>query len=136
MVERSLHQMDAAQRDLSVFQTLSKNVPAGPYPHQHLFDYEDNRSSLSSQDRTQLDLIQLTGDQQTSGPASEPLSARGNLPETTKTRRSWQDHRTARSVERGRLPDADRSGAIREPMPMAARLQLLQLALSLADRTL
>jgi tetratricopeptide (TPR) repeat protein len=60
MVERSLHQMDAAQRDLSVFQTLSKNAPAGPYPYQHLFDYVDNRSSLSSQDRTQLDLTQLT----------------------------------------------------------------------------
>jgi tetratricopeptide (TPR) repeat protein len=60
MVERSLHQMDAAQRDLSVFQTLSKNAPPGPYPYQHLFDYVDNRSSLSSQDRTQLDLTQLT----------------------------------------------------------------------------
>jgi tetratricopeptide (TPR) repeat protein len=60
MVERSLHQMEAAQRDLSVFQTLSKNAPAGPYPYQHLFDYVDNRSSLSSQDRTQLDLTQLT----------------------------------------------------------------------------
>src|SRR5580700_1453868 len=60
MVERSLHQMDAAQRDLSVFQTLSKNAPLGPHPYQHLFDYVDNRSSLSSQDRTQLDLTQLT----------------------------------------------------------------------------
>jgi tetratricopeptide (TPR) repeat protein len=60
MVERSLHQLDAAQRDLRVFQTLSKNAPAGPYPYQHLFDYVDNRSSLSSQDRTQLDLTQLT----------------------------------------------------------------------------
>jgi tetratricopeptide (TPR) repeat protein len=60
MVERSLHQLDAAQRDLRVFQTLGKNAPAGPYPYQHLFDYVDNRSSLSSQDRTQLDLTQLT----------------------------------------------------------------------------
>lgn len=60
MVERSLHQMDAAQRDLSVFQTLSKNAPLGPYPYQHLFDYVDNRSSLSSQNRAQLDLTQLT----------------------------------------------------------------------------
>ncbi len=60
MVERSLHQMDAAQRDLNVFQTLSKNAPAGPYPYQHLFDYVNNRSSLSSKDRTQLDLTQLT----------------------------------------------------------------------------
>ncbi|MGC1482727.1 MAG: tetratricopeptide repeat protein [Candidatus Acidiferrum sp.] len=60
MVERSLHQMDAAQRDLGVFQTLSKDAPAGPYPYQHLFDYVDNRSNLSRQDRTQLDLTQLT----------------------------------------------------------------------------
>jgi tetratricopeptide (TPR) repeat protein len=60
MVERSLHQSDAAQRDLSVFQTLSKNAPAGPYPYQHLFDYVDNRLGLSRQDRTQLDLTQLT----------------------------------------------------------------------------
>jgi tetratricopeptide (TPR) repeat protein len=60
MVERSLHQMDAAQRDLNVFQTLSKNAPAGPYPYQHLFDYVNNRAGLSDKDRTQLDLTQLT----------------------------------------------------------------------------
>ena len=59
MVERSLHQMEAAQRDLSVFQTLSKDVSAGPYPFQHLFDYLDNRSNLSPQGRTQQDLSQL-----------------------------------------------------------------------------
>ena len=33
MVERSLHQSEAAQRDLSVFQTLSKNASTGPYPY-------------------------------------------------------------------------------------------------------
>lgn len=60
MVERSLHQMDAAQRDLNVFQTLSKNAPAGPYPYQHLFDYVSSRASLSDKDRAQLDLTQLT----------------------------------------------------------------------------
>ncbi len=59
MVERSLHQMEAAQRDLSVFQTLSKDASAGPYPFQHLFDYLDNRSSLAPQERTQLDLTEL-----------------------------------------------------------------------------
>jgi tetratricopeptide (TPR) repeat protein len=59
MVERSLHQMDAAQRDLNVFQTLSKDASTGPYPYQHLFDYLDNRSALSAQDRTQLDLTEL-----------------------------------------------------------------------------
>ena len=60
MVERSMHQMEAAQRDLNVFQTLSKNSSSGPYPYQHLFDYLDNRSKLSSQQRTQLDVTELT----------------------------------------------------------------------------
>ncbi len=60
MAERSLHQTVAAQRDLSVFQTLSKNSPTGPYPYQHLFDYLDNRSTLSAQQRAELDLSQLT----------------------------------------------------------------------------
>jgi tetratricopeptide (TPR) repeat protein len=60
MVERSLHQLDAAHRDLNVFQTLSKNAPAGPYPYEHLFDFVDNRSNLSGLDRSQLDIEQLT----------------------------------------------------------------------------
>jgi tetratricopeptide (TPR) repeat protein len=59
MVERSLGQMEAAQRDLNVFQTLSKNSSTGPYPYQRLFEYLDNRSNLSPQARTQLDLTQL-----------------------------------------------------------------------------
>src|SRR5260370_3493971 len=60
MVERSLHQTEAAQRDLNVFQTLSKNSSAGPYPYQHLFDYLDNRATLTARERTQQDLEQLT----------------------------------------------------------------------------
>lgn len=59
MLERSLHQLDAAQRDLQVFQTLSKNSSTGPYPYQHLFDYLDNRSKLSAQERTRLDVTEL-----------------------------------------------------------------------------
>jgi len=59
MVERGLKQFDAAQRDLSVFQTLSKNTSPGPYPYQHLFDYLDERASLSARERTQLDLTEL-----------------------------------------------------------------------------
>jgi tetratricopeptide (TPR) repeat protein len=59
MAERGLHQTAAAQRDLNVFQTLSKNAATGPYPYQHLFDYLDNRSKLSSQARTQLDVDEL-----------------------------------------------------------------------------
>jgi tetratricopeptide (TPR) repeat protein len=60
MVERSLHQTEAAQRDLNVFQTLSKNSSTGPYPYQHFFDYLDNRAALSARERAQLDLAQLT----------------------------------------------------------------------------
>lgn len=58
--ERSLHQTAAAERDLSVFQTLSKNASTGPYPYQHLFDYLDNRSTLAPEARTQQDLANLT----------------------------------------------------------------------------
>ena len=59
MVERNLHEAKAAERDMSVFETLSKNASTGPYPYQHLFDYLDNRSTLSSQEKTTLDLTQL-----------------------------------------------------------------------------
>src|SRR5438874_915212 len=60
MIERSTHQTAAAQRDLNVFQSLSKNSATGPYPYQHLFDYLENRSHLTSQQRTQLDVSELT----------------------------------------------------------------------------
>ncbi|MGA9240929.1 MAG: tetratricopeptide repeat protein [Silvibacterium sp.] len=60
MVERSLHDTDAANRDLNIFQTLSKDASAGPYPYEHLFDYVDNRSKLDSQARDQLDIAELT----------------------------------------------------------------------------
>ena len=60
MLERSLHQMEAAQRDLQVFQTLSKNSSTGPYPYQHLFDYLDNRSNLTRREQAQLDVTELT----------------------------------------------------------------------------
>ncbi len=60
MVERNLHQTDAADRDLKVFQTLSKDSSTGPYPYEHLFDYLDNRSKLAPQTRNQLDITELT----------------------------------------------------------------------------
>jgi len=58
-VERTLQQTAAADRDLKVFQTLSKDVSAGPYPFEHLFDYLDNRSTLAPGARNQLDLTDL-----------------------------------------------------------------------------
>jgi tetratricopeptide (TPR) repeat protein len=60
MVEKSLHQTEASQRDLNVFQTLSKDSASGPQPYQHIFDYVDERSGLSREARTQQDLANLT----------------------------------------------------------------------------
>jgi tetratricopeptide (TPR) repeat protein len=59
MVERNLHQNEAADRDLKVFQTLSKDASTGPYPYEHLFDYLDNRSKLAPQAQNQFDITQL-----------------------------------------------------------------------------
>jgi tetratricopeptide (TPR) repeat protein len=60
MVERSLHQTEAADRDLTVFQTLSKDASTGPLPYKHLFDHLENRSTLSRQEKTELDLADLS----------------------------------------------------------------------------
>jgi tetratricopeptide (TPR) repeat protein len=57
--ERSLGQMAAAERDMKIFQTMSKNQASGPYPFQHLFDYLDRRADMPSQEKSQLDLTQL-----------------------------------------------------------------------------
>lgn len=57
--ERNLHQMEAAERDLKIFETLSKNPQPGPLPYQHLFDYLDQRADLSPSQQSQLDLAQL-----------------------------------------------------------------------------
>ncbi len=59
MVERSMHETVAADRDLSVFKTLSRNASTGPYPYEHLFDYLDNRQKLSQSARNELDLNEL-----------------------------------------------------------------------------
>jgi tetratricopeptide (TPR) repeat protein len=60
MVERSLNETAAADRDLNQFQTLSKNVPGGQYPNEHLFDYLDNRSKLDPRGRNQMDIAEIT----------------------------------------------------------------------------
>ena len=60
MAERSLHQKEAAERDMNVFQTFTKDVSTGPLPYQNLFDYLDNRSKLSAQQKTQLDVTDLS----------------------------------------------------------------------------
>ena len=60
MAERSLHLTAEADRDMHIFQTLSKDVSSGPYPYEHLFDYLDNRSKLTARARDQLDLTEIT----------------------------------------------------------------------------
>jgi tetratricopeptide (TPR) repeat protein len=60
MVERDLHQTEASERDLNVFQTLAKDTPASSYPYQHLFDYLNNHSELAPGARAELDLSELT----------------------------------------------------------------------------
>ena len=62
MIERSLHQMEAADRDLTAFKTLSKRNGEGPYPYQHLFDYLEDRSRLPSQAQDELDVKQLSAE--------------------------------------------------------------------------
>lgn len=81
MVERNLGQTQAAQQDLSVFQTLSKNASTGPYPYQHLFDYLNNRSNLSSGEKAQLDLTELSAqiEKQPDQPEDLYLLAEGYL---------------------------------------------------------
>jgi tetratricopeptide (TPR) repeat protein len=57
--ERTLHQMEAAERDFKIFQTLSKNPKLLPNPYQHFFDYVDERATLPAHQQQELDLEQL-----------------------------------------------------------------------------
>lgn len=59
LAERSAHQLEAAQRDMSVFQTLSKNPEPAPYPLQHFFDYLERRNTLSAAQQSAADLHEL-----------------------------------------------------------------------------
>lgn len=59
MVERELHQTDAASHDLATFQTLSRNSAPSVYAYEDLFDYLDNRSKLSRREQTQQDIAEL-----------------------------------------------------------------------------
>jgi tetratricopeptide (TPR) repeat protein len=59
MVERSLHEIPAADRDLARFQALSKDASVSSYPYEHLFDYLDSRSKLAPSARNQQDMAEL-----------------------------------------------------------------------------
>ncbi len=62
IVERDLHQKEAAMRDMSLFQTLSKSASSGPLPFQNLFDYLNVRSELDPNRRSQLDIADLANE--------------------------------------------------------------------------
>jgi tetratricopeptide (TPR) repeat protein len=57
--ERDLHQTEAAQRDLKIFQTLSRDPNPLPAPLQNIFAYLDQRADLTPQQQTQSDVEQL-----------------------------------------------------------------------------
>jgi tetratricopeptide (TPR) repeat protein len=59
MVERSLHQAAAADRDLNLFQTFSKNAAVSSNPYEHVFEYLEKRSTLDPGARDQQDLAGL-----------------------------------------------------------------------------
>lgn len=64
LAERNAHELAAAQRDMNVFQTLSKNPQPGPYPLQHFFDYLEQRNSLSEERKDESDLRQIQAEVQ------------------------------------------------------------------------
>jgi tetratricopeptide (TPR) repeat protein len=51
--------MDAAQRDMKVFLTLSKNPDPGPYPLQNFFEQVGHRGELSAAQRKEADVGEL-----------------------------------------------------------------------------
>jgi tetratricopeptide (TPR) repeat protein len=57
--ERDLHQTEAADRDLKIFQTLSRDPTPLPFPFQHIFAYLDQRADLTPQQQTQFDIEEL-----------------------------------------------------------------------------
>lgn len=62
--ERNLHQLEAADRDMGIFQTLSKSPQPAPYPLQHLFDYLERRNTLSTEQQNETDVRELQAEVQ------------------------------------------------------------------------
>ncbi len=59
IAERKLGQTEASQRDMRIFQTLSKNPVPAPYPLQHFFDSVQRRATLSPDQKAEVDLRAL-----------------------------------------------------------------------------
>lgn len=60
--ERAMHQMQAAERDFKIFETLSKDPAGTAYPLQHLFDYLGQRVQLTSEQKAQDTLQDLAAE--------------------------------------------------------------------------
>ncbi|MGA8939445.1 MAG: tetratricopeptide repeat protein [Acidobacteriaceae bacterium] len=92
MTEKALHQSDAAQHDLAEFQRLSRDATPTTHPYDHLLDYLDDRSKLSTGAREQQDLNSLLQQAQLHPDQPELLYSlteaylkTGNLAEARKT---------------------------------------------------
>jgi tetratricopeptide (TPR) repeat protein len=59
MAERSLHESRAAGADLRIFETLAKNPAPASMPFQHFLQNVNEKTSLPSRQRAQLDLSEL-----------------------------------------------------------------------------
>ena len=62
--ERNLLQSEAAERDMGIFQTLSKSPQPAPYPLQHLFDYLERRNTLTTEQQNETDVRELQAEVQ------------------------------------------------------------------------
>jgi tetratricopeptide (TPR) repeat protein len=62
--ERNLHQLEAADRDMDIFKTLSKSPQPTPYPLQHLFDYLERRNTLTTEQQNETDVRELQAEVQ------------------------------------------------------------------------
>jgi tetratricopeptide (TPR) repeat protein len=62
--ERNLHQTEAAQRDMRIFETLSKDPRPEPYPLQDLFQSVSRRVELPAPARAQADIQELQAEAQ------------------------------------------------------------------------
>jgi tetratricopeptide (TPR) repeat protein len=62
IAERNLHQVQASERDMKVFVTLSKNSQPGPYPLQNFFAYLNRREGLTPEQRKEADLHEVEAD--------------------------------------------------------------------------
>ena len=59
IAERALHQTPAADRDLKVFETLSKEPSPASFPFQHFIETFDQRTQLPSGERNQVETKEL-----------------------------------------------------------------------------